>query len=380
VGILVTVVLGRTLWNARHLTRGDGVTGTSASQAALPAKEENAATVLAALQQQVDALERQVQALQQQQQQPANQPGGASLRGTTVPELVTASTATTTNRTVTLADLYQRFDHHLPQPRTTDDAPVRCANRTRASPTMSSDLYKNQTSASFPISICVIVRTYFGQAAQLPTLLDSLVMERHHQATRLPDLTTQVFVVDTMPEKHYPAHANDPYAQSFGEWLSKLQQSAEARAGRPDAVRILEPNFKPDKETFGYDATNFVLDYLRARQSQYQCSHYMFTNGDNYYLPVLWTELQALLPKYNLIAWDFLTHHPRPHNLISVKWERGHIDLGTFIVRSNYLLENNQTLNFGYGFAADFEFLKKLLPLVPADKRYVLHQARMAHN
>jgi hypothetical protein len=255
-------------------------------------------------------------------------------------------------------------------------------NRTRASPTMSSDLYKNQTSsASFPISICVIVRTYFGQAAQLPTLLDSVVMERHHQATQLSRLTTQVFVVDTMPQKHYPSYGNDSYAQSFGEWLSELQQSAEARAGRPDVVRIVEPDFKPDKGTFGYDATNYVLDYLRARQSQYQCSHYMFTNGDNYYLPALWVELQTLLPKNDLIAWDFLTHHPRrEHNLISVKWELGYVDLGTFIVRSDYLLENKQTLNFGYRFKADFEFLQKLLPLVPPDKQYMLHRARMAHN
>jgi hypothetical protein len=224
-----------------------------------------------------------------------------------------------------------------------------------------------------------VVRTYYGQSADLPILLDSLVVERHRQETLLPNLTTQVFLVDTEPVKQNRSLAhNNPYAQSFEAWLFELQRRAQARAGRP-VVHIMEPTFKLNKTTYGYDATNFVLDYLRSHQREHQCTHYMFTNGDNYYVPSLWRDLQRMLPQFDFMVWDFLTRYPFQHNSMSVQYTKGRIDLGTFIIHSDYLLKK-PGLHFGYLAESDYFFIHEAIQNVPKAKRKQLHQVRMAHN
>ncbi len=106
----------------------------------------------------------------------------------------------------------------------------------------------------------------------------------------------------------------------------------------------------------------------------------------------------------SLIAWDFVTHHPRKvtfnkkksyqeEQLISVKLERGHIDLGSFIVKKQaYLLPNQiRFLNFGIFtknlFARDFITLRYLMTNLnmstdsnTADGKVIVHNVLMFHQ
>ena len=67
----------------------------------------------------------------------------------------------------------------------------------------------------------------------------------------------------------------------------------------------------------------------------------MLTNGDNMYNSAWFDVIApvALEAATNLIGWDFVTHHPRGHEdtretTISISLERGKVDLGSVMIRS----------------------------------------------
>lgn len=233
--------------------------------------------------------------------------------------------------------------------------------------------------SDFPISICIIVRTYYGQATALPSLLDSILVEQYTQETKLENLTTTAFVVDNMLAKHHPnLTRTDPHMQSFPTWMKELQLRANARVGR-EAVHLLDTgDLMPDPLSYGYDLTNFALDYVIRNNETHYCTHYMFTNGDNYYLPSLWTELQGLLQTNDLIGWDFLTHHPRKRsNVIKFQWKYRFTDLATFVVKASYIGNLRFRLE---EFAADWYFAEQLTVVVPGNRTARIGLVRMTHN
>ena len=73
------------------------------------------------------------------------------------------------------------------------------------------------------------------------------------------------------------------------------------------------------------------MDHLLSdTEHKYQCTHFMFTNGDNFYVPDLWRLLAENLPKHELVAWNFLSHYR--NEVKKVRLQRYQIDLGAFVV------------------------------------------------
>jgi FkbM family methyltransferase len=157
--LLVSVVLATTLWNARRLSSRppfDVMTYITT----LPPPSPNDAAALAVLQQQVEELQQQVQDLQQQQQQQHQQASpvaapGASLRGTAVMDK--GNTVASGSSAVTLTDLYKRFDHHPPQPRTSTAHADVCGSAPDYAPWFA----QNMTQRSANNEDSIIYKTFF---------------------------------------------------------------------------------------------------------------------------------------------------------------------------------------------------------------------------
>lgn len=241
------------------------------------------------------------------------------------------------------------------------------------------------TSPQKSIEICVIVRTYHGHVPALPTLLDSLVIDKHQQEGI--DLSTRLFVMDTNPEQNVSKLEGIPYAKDFGRILDCMIANANRRAGRMDAAHKLVCPVPMLPNKYGYDATDWALTHILNSTTPGTCTHLMFTNGDNYYLPSLLPELAQQLKSKDIVAWDFLTHHPRQHNMMSVDFKMGLIDLGSFVVKTDWV----RSLPIGFQnaappraklamFAADFYFIKALEARIPQERVAFIHNARMAHN
>ena len=148
--------------------------------------------------------------------------------------------------------------------------------------------------------ICVIVRTHPGQAKLLPITLLSLTQQSYQGA----DVSISIFVVNT---------DSKGYAES--EFMHVATADANMKAGQK-VVSVLDASFhkkSPRKATYGYDVTDRALEH--ALMGKTNCTHFLFTNGDNFYVRSLveWIK-PAILEGKQLIAWDFLTHHKRDHN------------------------------------------------------------------
>jgi FkbM family methyltransferase len=157
--LLVSVILATTMWNARRLSSQppfDVLTYLTTLPPPLP----NDAAALAVLQQQVEELQQQVQVLQQQQLQQQQQASpdaapGASLRGTVVTD--TANGVASRSSGVTLTDLYERFDHHPPQPRTSTAHAAVCGSAPDYAPWFA----QNMTQRSANNEDSIIYKTFF---------------------------------------------------------------------------------------------------------------------------------------------------------------------------------------------------------------------------
>jgi hypothetical protein len=223
--------------------------------------------------------------------------------------------------------------------------------------------------------------------------LDSLVIEKNKQ--RDIPMTTSIFIVDTQPPSTEDI-SSSPYAASFSKLLDSLVVKGNQRAGRHGAVQILKVPFRSNPKTYGYDATDWALEHLlhnnvttsTAQGSLEQpCSHFIFTNGDNYYLP-FFGELPDNLKNHSFVAWDFVSHHKK--RTVSVKLKPSKIDLGAFIVSADLIRSTNATflprgvevdsLDQERIFTADFYFAKHLTDGLPQGRILLLHQVGMVHN
>lgn len=255
------------------------------------------------------------------------------------------------------------------------------------------------------MDVCIIVRTYHGHTPVLQTLVDSLVIEKHQQAN-IPKLSTRVFLVDTesnadrnltkLQEDAPQTNQNMPYAKDFNATLDAIVAHGNQRAGRPDAVYRLDCPLSTDPDRFGYDATDWALQYIlenyTAGSREHTCTHLMFTNGDNYYLPSLLPDLEYHLSRKNdLVAWDFVTHLPRrnQHNMVKVAIKPRFIDLGAYCTKTRWIRQ------LGVGFqkvappdaeevlryySADYYMAKALADIIPENRIFLIHHVRLAHN
>lgn len=221
--------------------------------------------------------------------------------------------------------------------------------------------------------ICVIVRTHVGQANLLPITLLSLTQ----QSYRGLDVNLSISVVNTDPES---------YMES--DFMHSAAADVNLKAGSV-VVTVLDKSFHsrpPIRGVYGYDTTDLVLHSLLARESI--CTHFLFTNGDNFYSRSFIYKIQPLISEgKQLIAWDYITHHPRDYNVIKVQIIRGHVDLGSVLVNRQAIELNSTEVKFlpqgrntGDLFARDFFFFKQIYDKVGEENVGLIHQVLFAHQ
>ena len=247
----------------------------------------------------------------------------------------------------------------------------------------------NQSISSL-YNLCVIVRTHPLHVNILPTTLNSLLSQQTYLLSTQNDddlLTLSIFVVNT-----------DPINYGISEFMYDAANDANRRIGY-DAVKVLGSSFHataPVKNVYGYDLTDQALDMLLLKEEDPKCTHFMFTNGDNYY-PTYF--LESVIPYIRkgkqLIAWDFTTHHPRKiTNYIKAEIKRGKIDLGAALVTREAILnkeEGDSTIHHKRFlpngsrttgmFARDYFFFKEIYDQVGKENVEIIHNRHLfVHN
>eukprot|EP00578_Thalassiosira_sp_NH16_P025891 CAMPEP_0181089152 /NCGR_PEP_ID=MMETSP1071-20121207/7153_1 /TAXON_ID=35127 /ORGANISM="Thalassiosira sp., Strain NH16" /LENGTH=668 /DNA_ID=CAMNT_0023171087 /DNA_START=115 /DNA_END=2121 /DNA_ORIENTATION=+ len=261
--------------------------------------------------------------------------------------------------------------------------------------------------------ICVIVRTHPHQADLLPITLLSLTQQSYTTSAQHNsynndegDVALSIFVVNT-----------DPINYAEFAFMQNAANDANRRVGHA-AVTVLGPSFHttelpPVKNVFGYDVTDRVLDMLLLTENHPKyhedpkCTHFMFTNGDNFYPQNL---LESILPAMKigkqLIAWDFITHHKRKSNVISVEIKRRFVDLGAVLVTREAILNTEEGVSIisetesdaqvmgrmmhkrflpngiqtSDIFARDYFFFKEIYDQVGKENVEIIHQVLFVHQ
>lgn len=213
----------------------------------------------------------------------------------------------------------------------------------------------------------MIMRTHRGQVNTLPIPLLSLTNQDYDG----DDVSVRIFLTNTDPETY-----------SETEFMTGAVRDTNSRAGY-EAVTISMAKDRPVERAYGYDVTDVILGDLLAAD---YCTHFMVTNGDNFYSS---SWLGTILPYINdnkeLIAWDFLSHHPRDYNVISVKFERKFVDLGSVLFArravdrtgARFLPSGILTDDM---FARDWWFFKTLKEGAPNSSVSTIHQVLYAHQ
>lgn len=144
--------------------------------------------------------------------------------------------------------------------------------------------------------MCILTRLHAGQYRSVVSFLNSLIFQDS------PDIESRIFLVNTDVNK----------SMRDGRTFEDHRRNDAAKINDETtrcSVHLLTPPFTPNPRYYGYDATDWALEILLESGG---CTHVMVTNGDNYYVPSL---MGALTKELNagkeLVAFDFLTHHPR---------------------------------------------------------------------
>lgn len=216
--------------------------------------------------------------------------------------------------------------------------------------------------------ICAIMRTHLGHANVLIHPLFSLT----HQEDSGVDISVRVFLTNTD-------------AVTYGEtkFMVDAAEYTNSVAGF-EAVKVLPFRSSiPWSHAYGYDVTDIILDELLETSD---CTHFLFTNGDNYYNKYWLTHIAgAIKDGMQMIAWDFTTHHLRESNMVSVKFQRTFVDLGSVLVDrraiertgARFVPHGLHTTDF---FARDWFFFKHILDVIGKKNVAIVHQVLFMHQ
>jgi GT2 family glycosyltransferase len=223
---------------------------------------------------------------------------------------------------------------------------------------------------SAPHRVCAIMRTYPGQANLLGIPLLSLTQQQYLQSN--DDISVRVFLMNT-----------DPVAYKETTFMTEVASVVNTAAGY-EAVLVMEASSSPSwAHAYGYDATDTMLDRLLDASD---CTHFLFTNGDNFYNNEWLTRIAGAVKAGKLmVAWDFTTHHKRGHNMITVKFQRKFVDLGAVLVDrwgiertgARFVPRGPFTDDF---FARDWWFFEKIYDLAGEEGIAYEHQVLFMHQ
>mmetsp|Transcript_14700 Transcript_14700/g.29993 ORF Transcript_14700/g.29993 Transcript_14700/m.29993 type:complete len:515 (+) Transcript_14700:2-1546(+) len=219
--------------------------------------------------------------------------------------------------------------------------------------------------------LCVIARAYSGQ-----DITSFLSLARQESS----NMEVRIFVLNTDAD-------SEQNGVRFTDRIKALAASSNEETGRCN-VHLLEPPFQSEPSTYGYDLTDWALEALIDSAG---CTHFLTTNADNYYIPGFLAATEENINKgKELIAFDFLTHHPRDGtNVINVKLERKFIDLGSFVTSAEVIRKSGATfLPNGLAteelFARDWFFVDKVQKYLKENQRQeqisLIHKVLYSHQ
>lgn len=120
------------------------------------------------------------------------------------------------------------------------------------------------------------------------------------------------------------------------------------------------------------------------------CEWIMFSNGDNMYNAAWFNTVAplALSPDYDILGWDFITHHPRngtSNTPITVAFERRFMDLASVMIRADLYAQTNmrflrETAFTKDMFARDIVTILALLEKTQLSRTKLLHQTLLMHQ
>lgn len=197
------------------------------------------------------------------------------------------------------------------------------------------------TDTSGITEICIGIRTVKRQQMDVQLLIESLILQ-HFRSIHQTDIHMKLFIVDTegigITEWYDIVNVINQKSMQIYKVISKLHHRVEVFVIDRD-LSARESNRRQNR-LFGYDDTDILTNFLLS-QSSFKCNWILHTNGDNMY-NAAWLDSVATFikdPSIDIIGWDFVTHHQREagqtQQLIPIVLERGHVDLGSVMVRKH---------------------------------------------
>lgn len=233
-------------------------------------------------------------------------------------------------------------------------ASVLALSLTRATVLHSCD--DDQGSLQFPYTqkreVCFVVRTVAKHRfeALLLTLLSQLGEEVRK---------SRVYVVNT-----------DGGQAGLQTVMARLAVFKSLYAPCDESAACLFTHFPDTNASYGYVETDMALDVLTSNVEA-PCQYLLVTNGDNLYSNALLSDtLDARSAGHGLIAFDFVTHHPRQtdsgqrgYQRMNVRLARGSIDLGAFLLDFMIYRDGHRFMlgERAQLFAADWHFLEAVI-------------------
>jgi hypothetical protein len=222
--------------------------------------------------------------------------------------------------------------------------------------------------------LCVVARTFAAGGHHIHSFLDGLMYQD------IADMEPRVFFVNTDVDV-------EEGGVLFSEKLKNTVRESNLESGRCNA-HVIELPFSPDPGSYGYDATDWAVETLLDAGG---CSHFLITNGDNYYLPQFMEIIsEKINAGYQFVAYDFLTHHQRDKtNVIEVDIKRKFIDLGSFVLSADVLRKSGASFMpegpaTSDVFARDWHFVKDVTKYLKArgegNKISLVHQVLYSHQ
>jgi len=118
-------------------------------------------------------------------------------------------------------------------------------------------------------------------------------------------------------------------------------------------------------DDYGYKMTDAarikLLSYTKEKEG-YVCDYFLFTNGDNFYLPNFLPKVVPYMKEgKDMIAVHFWSHHM--NQIISTAWKHRSIDLGSAVLSRKVVIQSAFTTYEGSWWPSDWAFFDQCLKL-----------------
>jgi hypothetical protein len=206
--------------------------------------------------------------------------------------------------------------------------------------------------------ICLGIRTVTQQQMDVQLLIESILMQ-HLRSKHQAHIHINIFIIDTeaidlSTSWHELVDQLNEVSVKYYTDIHQLAHRLRIFVIHHDAIPIgRSSSMRRQNRLFGYDDSDLLMDTLLAARAK-RCDWIMHTNGDNIY-NAAWFDIIAahiLDPDIDIIGWDFVTHHRRgaglTQQLISIRLDRGYVDLGSVIARQQLYLPISDLSNNSY--------------------------------